>query len=63
MAELSHRCYPEYEPPILMLANCYYYVRQPKKALHYCNLLLEKQPNHRKATPLKRRLDVILGTK
>lgn len=63
MADLSHRCYPEYEPPVLMLANCYYYLRQPRKAISYCNILLEKRPNHPKALKLKKRLEDILGHK
>lgn len=58
MAEQSHRLFPKYDAPLLMLANCYYYIRQPHRALEYCNLVikLDKYPTNRKAGNLKNRL-------
>lgn len=58
----SQLLYPDYIPAVMMLANTYYYIRQPQRALYYCNLILEKEPGHRKAQRLKKRLGEVLGS-
>jgi hypothetical protein len=56
---------PNYVNTAFKTASCYYYIRQPRRALEYCDLLLklDKHPTNRKARDLKTGLEKILGVK
>ncbi len=59
-AAISHAHFPGYEPNTVMLAFCHYYIQQPHIALNYCNLILNRNPNHEKILGLQNTLRQIL---
>lgn len=60
--EDSEALHPEYQPGLSMLANCYYYVRQPRKAQMYCAKILALDPKNEKMLALRDRLTEILSS-
>jgi tetratricopeptide (TPR) repeat protein len=59
-AAISHEHFPDYMPNTVMLAFCYYYIRQPNTALGYCKMVLQKNPGNQKIVDLKQNLESIL---
>ncbi len=59
-AAISHEHFPDYTPNSVMLAFCYYYLRQPQTALMYCNKALKIDPGNRKIMDLRKELMALL---
>lgn len=55
-AEQSNEDYPTYTPNMVMLAHCFYYNREPQKALVYCEKVLRVNKNNEKMVLLKNKL-------
>lgn len=62
-AERSHRLLPDYAAPLMILANSYYAIGDPERALSYCNLRLNLNPAHPQALKLKAHLLRVLKRK
>ncbi len=59
-AAISHDHFPGYEANTVMLAFCYYYIRQPQVALEYCEKVLQINSDNQKILDLKKNLKEIL---
>jgi len=57
MAGVSHRLFPDYLPPVMLLAYAHYHMGQFEKSLFYCDLVLKRYQGHKPALNLRQKLE------